>query len=123
MKIASIIGIVFFSLMLLAGLGIEEEVSSVIEDLGTLGKLASLLDAGSELSDFTESVEGMYGLGFLSNCYGLILSIIGVATAPKKRKPLHNMSQRLMELYQLKEKGILSSEEFEAQKSEIMADN
>jgi len=25
--------------------------------------------------------------------------------------------------YQLKEKGILSSEEFEAQKSEIMADN
>lgn len=123
MKIASIIGIVFFSLMLLAGFGIEEEVSSVIEDLGTLGKLASLLDAGNELSDFTDNVEGMYGLGFLSNCYGLILSIIGVATAPKKRKPLSNMSQRLIDLHQLKEKGILSPEEFESKKQEIMTDD
>ncbi len=123
MKIASIIGIVFFSLMLLAGFGIEEEVSSVIEDLGTLGKLASLLDAGHELSDFTENVEGVCGMFFLSNSYGLILSIIGVATAPKKRKPLHNMSQRLMDLYQLKEKGIITSEEFEAKKLEVMGDN
>jgi hypothetical protein len=90
MKVMSIIGIVWFSLSLLCVLGFFE----------------SELDVSA-------------GWGFLGLLYALPYSIVGLVKSSKKQKIEFNSVQVLKNLNELKEKGILTEDEFQAKKIEL----
>lgn len=95
--------------MVLDSISILEPVLDNIEILGAFT---------NELEEFSDEVYGVVG-------WALILSILGsvysIMVYVKLRKQAHTTpTEELMELGKLRERGILSEDEFDARKREIM---
>ncbi|MBP8782210.1 MAG: SHOCT domain-containing protein [Paludibacteraceae bacterium] len=90
MKIMSIIGIVWFSLSLICILAFLES-----------------------------DIEASAGWGVLGMLYAIPLAIVGLVKSNKPKKEL-NVTAELVKLSELKEKGILSEDEFQAKKKDLL---
>ena len=90
MKIMSIIGIVLFSLSLICILAFLES-----------------------------DIEASAGWGMLGMLYAIPLAIVGLVKSNKPKKEL-NVTAELVKLSELKEKGILSEDEFQAKKKDLL---
>ena len=120
-KTLSIIGIILFGLAIYDCITTLTLVVPLLEDAGTIANLASLLelDEGSGLSSQTDTLYGSLGYYFLVSIFGLIISIVSFFKC-RKNPSITDMSNQLRDLGQLRDKGILSEDEFEAKKREIM---
>jgi uncharacterized oligopeptide transporter (OPT) family protein len=90
MKIMSIIGIVWFSLSLIC-----------------------------IFAFFESDLEASAGWGMLGMLYAIPLAIVGLVKSKKPDKEL-NVTAELLKLSELKEKGILSEDEFQAKKKDLL---
>lgn len=90
MKKMSIIGIVWFSLSLICILAFLES-----------------------------DIEASAGWGMLGMLYAIPLAIVGLVKSNKPKKEL-NVTAELVKLSELKEKGILSEDEFQAKKKDLL---
>ena len=90
MKIMSIIGIVWFTLSLICILAFLES-----------------------------DIEASAGWGMLGMLYAIPLAIVGLVKSNKPKKEL-NVTAELVKLSELKEKGILSEDEFQAKKKDLL---
>ncbi len=121
MKTMSIIGIILFSLLFIDLMSISTaEFASNLEDLETLGTFSSTFDLGEELTDFTDSIYELYIVSIISTIFGFLLSCFGLVASRKKRAAQKDLTAELLDLGLLKERGILSEDEFEARKRKIM---
>ena len=91
MKVMSIIGIVWFSLSLICVIGFSNNMNNEAVGWGMLGML-----------------------------YAIPYSIVGLIQSNKKNKAEKSTTQQLIELAELKEKGILSEDEFQAKKNDLL---
>jgi hypothetical protein len=91
MKIMSIIGIVWFSLSLLCILAFLES-----------------------------DLEASAGWGMLGMLYAIPFAIVGLVKSNKKENKEVSVMQELLKLNDLKEKGILSEDEFQAKKIDLL---
>ena len=92
MKVMSIIGIIWFSFCLL---------------ICTITLLGDDLQASAK-----------YGIAGI--LYAIPLAIVGLAVPNKKKKTEINVSQELLKLFELKEKGALTEDEFQAKKIDLL---
>lgn len=120
MRTMSIIGIILFSLLFIELLCIPTEFTSTLEDLEALGALSSTFDLGEELTEFSDSIYGLGGISLISIIFGFALSCVGLSASRKKKISPKDLTKELLDLGLLKERGILSEDEFEARKREIM---
>lgn len=84
MRVLSIIGIIVFSILGYLFVVGYAEIEPFINDLNSIGELASIFDAGENISDFTESIDAVFGLSFIACIFGFILSIVGCFAPGKK---------------------------------------
>ena len=56
----------------------------------------------------------------LGMLYAIPYSIVGIVQSNKKNKIEKSANQQLIELAELKEKGILSEDEFQAKKNDLL---
>ena len=91
MKTMSIIGIVWFSLSFLC--------------------IALLIK---------QDVEAAAGWGILGMLYALPYSIVGLVKSKKSSNKEINVTQELIKLSELKEKGVLTDDEFQAKKIDLL---
>ncbi|MEJ6492522.1 MAG: SHOCT domain-containing protein [Flavobacteriales bacterium] len=91
MKVMSIIGIVWFSLSFICVVGFSNGMNDEAVGWGMLGML-----------------------------YAIPYSIVGIVQSNKKNKIEKSANQQLIELAELKEKGILSEDEFQAKKNDLL---
>jgi hypothetical protein len=91
MKVMSIIGIVWFSLSLICVIGFSNSMNDEAVGWGMLGML-----------------------------YAIPYSIVGLIQSNKKNQTEKSATQQLIELAELKEKGILSEDEFQAKKIDLL---
>ncbi len=69
---------------------------------------------------FLESdIEASAGWGMLGMLYAIPLAIVGLVKSNKPKKEL-NVTAELVKLSELKEKGILSEDEFQAKKKDLL---
>ena len=69
---------------------------------------------------FLESdIEASAGWGMLGMLYAIPLAIVGLVKSNKPDKEL-NVTAELLKLSELKEKGILSEDEFQAKKKDLL---
>ncbi len=69
---------------------------------------------------FLESdIEASAGWGVLGMLYAIPLAIVGLVKSNKPKKEL-NVTAELVKLSELKEKGILSEDEFQAKKKDLL---
>ena len=69
---------------------------------------------------FLESdIETSAGWGMLGMLYAIPLAIVGLVKSNKPKKEL-NVTAELLKLSELKEKGILSEDEFQAKKKDLL---
>lgn len=87
----SIIGIVWFSLSLICVIGLSNSMNDEAVRWGMLGML-----------------------------YAIPYSIVGLIQSNKKKQTEKSTIQQLIELAELKEKGILSEDEFQAKKVDLL---
>lgn len=90
MKIMSIIGIVWFSISLICILAFMES-----------------------------DLEASAGWGILGMLYAIPLAIVGLVKSNIPTKEI-NVTQELLNLSELKEKGVLSEDEFQAKKTDLL---
>jgi len=64
----------------------------------------------------TDELDASAGWGVLGLLYALPFAIVSLVKSSKKR----NITQELIDLRELKDKGILSEEEFQAKKNELL---
>ena len=91
MRIMSIIGIVWFGISLICVVGFSINAKGAAVGWGMLGLL-----------------------------YAIPYSIVGLIQSSTKRQTEKSTTQRLIELAELKEKGILSEDEFQAMKIDLL---
>lgn len=126
MKVLSIIGIVLFSLFILAfGACIEDAATILdgIEELEGLSQFASIFGIDmDDVSDLTDSAYSLIGLELIGSIFGLILSIVGVVSSKNKNTNNSKYSDmtKLHELAALKQAGALTDAEFDAKKRELL---
>jgi hypothetical protein len=92
MKVMSIIGLVWFSLCLLLSIFLF-----VSDDVQASAKY------------------GMTGILF-----AIPLAIVGLVESSKKNKTEINVTQELLKLHELKEKGVLTEDEFQTRKTNLL---
>lgn len=69
---------------------------------------------------FLESdIEASAGWGMLGMLYAIPLAVVGLVKSNKPKKEL-NVTAELVKLSELKEKGILSEDEFQAKKKDLL---
>lgn len=64
--------------------------------------------------------EAAIGWGLLAILYAVPYSIVGIVTTKKKKESGQNSMDELMSLSSLKEQGILTDDEFQKKKQEIL---
>ena len=84
MRALSIIGVIVFCALGFIFVDGYAETEPFINDLNSIGELASIFDAGENISDFTESIDAVFGLSFIACIFGFILSIVGCFAPGKK---------------------------------------
>lgn len=121
MKVLSIIGVVLFSLLFLATCEGCAEIMEILEETETIGNFSSILGIGNELTEFTDNIYAFIGISFISCIFGIILSIKGIITSRKmgNKYPM-NIAEELTRLSHLKTSGVLTEDEFEAKKRELL---
>jgi hypothetical protein len=92
MKVMSIIGIIWFSLCLIILIALAGDYN----------------------------YKGVAGWGIFALLYAIPYSITGLVVANKNAKNAKNMTAELIQLANLKEKGILTEEEFQAKKQSLI---
>ena len=65
-------------------------------------------------------IDAAIGWGMLGMIYAIPYSIVGIVTTKKKKGSDPNSTQELIKLNELKEKGILTDDEFRMKKQEIL---
>lgn len=65
-------------------------------------------------------IDAALGWGMLGLAYAIPYSIVGIVTTKKKKGSGLDGTQELVKLNQLKEKGILTDDEFQQKKQEIL---
>jgi len=68
---------------------------------------------------FESDLDASAGWGMLGMFYAIPLAIVGLVTSNKPKKEL-NVTQELLKLSELKEKGVLSEDEFQAKKKDLL---
>lgn len=121
-KTLSIIGIILFGLAVYDCLTTFSLVEPLLNDIETVGNLASLFDEGDDISSQVDELYGSLGIYLIASIFGLIISILSFSKSRKKAS-ITDVSDQLRELGQLKEGGLLSEDGFEAKKREIMMKN
>lgn len=121
-KILSIIGIILFGFATYDSLVTFALVEPLLDDTETVGNIASLFDMENNLSYQVDELYGSLGCYFIVSVYGLVISIVSFLKTRKKNS-ITDISGQLTELGLLKDKGLLSEDEFEAKKREIMIKN
>lgn len=71
------------------------------------------------LAFFESDIEASAGWGMLGMLYAIPLAIVGLVKSNKPKKEL-NVTAELVKLSELKEKGILSEDEFQAKKKDLL---
>ena len=71
------------------------------------------------LAFFESDLEASAGWGMLGMLYAIPLAIAGLVKSNKPKKEL-NVTAELVKLSELKEKGILSEDEFQAKKKDLL---
>ncbi len=84
MKVLSIIGVIVFSVLGFLFVDGYDEIEPFINDLNSIGEFASIFDAGENISDFTESIDLIFGLSYIACIFGFILSVVGCFAPGKK---------------------------------------
>ena len=113
LRVISIIGIILFSLSII-GLGsCDTDLPDSTNKINTL--------SGVDVANFQDEIDTSIGLGVLACIYGLVLSIVGVVSSKTKKNSATDVQLRLLRFGQLRDKGILSEDEFEALKRELLA--
>lgn len=92
MKVMSIIGLIWFPLCL------------IVSVIGFVG----------------DDVQASANYGMAGILYGIPLAIVGLVESNKKKKTEINVSQELLKLFELKEKGVLTEDEFQAKKNAFL---
>lgn len=121
-KTLSIIGIILFGLAVYDSLATFALVEPLLEDAETIGNLASLFYEGDDISSQVDELYGSLGFYFIVSLFGLIISIISFLKSRKKAS-ITDVSSLLREFGQLRDNGLISDDEFEAKKREIMMKN
>ena len=67
MRVLSIIGVIVFSVLGFLFVAGYEEIEPFINDLNSIGEFASIFDAGENISDFTESIDAVFGLSYIAD--------------------------------------------------------
>lgn len=104
-KILNTIGVILFGVLCIS-------MFSIGVDTDTLSSIGILY------SDIEDSFYAVCAIAMIAIICGLVLSICGLFIPSKIKK---DKTTELLELGQLKEKGILSDEEFEAKKRDLLA--
>lgn len=128
MKVLSIIGIVLFSLFILAFWGCIEDAEMIldgVEKLEGLNQFTSILGIDlleDDVSDLAGSAYVLILCELLGSIFGLILSIVGVVSSSNKNNnnSKHSDMTKLHELVALKQTGVLTDAEFDAKKRELL---
>lgn len=60
------------------------------------------------------------GWGLLGMLYAIPFSIVGLVKSVQSKKPNNPVTQELLNLYELKEKGVITEEEFQAMKMDLL---
>ena len=68
----------------------------------------------------SRTYEAAVGWGVLGMLYAIAYSIVGLIQSYKKNHVAKSAIQQLIELAELKEKGILSEDEFQAKKVDLL---
>ncbi|TRW49924.1 SHOCT domain-containing protein [Aliidiomarina halalkaliphila] len=66
-------------------------------------------------------IEAAVGWGLLGLAYAVPYAIVGVVTTKKKKETDASSTEELLKLHELKEKNILTEDEFQAKKRAILA--
>ena len=106
-KILSIVGTVLFLILALSTFSIEINTDA-LESLGMVSQFSGV--------DMEDTFYSAYGIAMVASIFGLVLSVCGLFIPYNNKK---NNNKELLELGQLREKGILSDEEFEAKKRDL----
>ena len=120
LKNLALAGIIIFSLMLINNFIIAGEISDPLDDFESLSGYASLF-IGNSLSDFTDNIWELLGQSIVASIFGLVMSVIMYRKA--KKEDLQNfddMNSQLLKLSELRDKGALSEDEYEAKKREML---
>ena len=67
-----------------------------------------------------EDMEAAAGWGILSMLYAIPYSIVGLVKSNKSSNKEMNVTQELIKLSELKEKGVLTDDEFQAKKIDLL---
>lgn len=103
----------------------------VMAIIGIIWSVLSILCMGSvqeKAYTYSDSVDALAGWGYLGLIYALALAIVVVVQTSKSNTPKNtygsigspNITGRLIELANLRQKGLLSNDEFEAIKLSIL---
>lgn len=65
-------------------------------------------------------LEAAMGWGILGMLYAIPFSIVGLIKSKKKTNEQFNVTQELLKFSELKEKGILTEDEFQAKKIDLL---
>lgn len=122
MRTLSIIGIALFSFMFILSVSAIGDLSSDLDELEEVGSLASLFSnqLGDALTEFSNAVYGLGGLSMFSNLFGLAFSIVMFVKTGKQKSVKADAAQQLLQLAALRDKGLLTDDELEAKKRELM---
>lgn len=126
------IGVLLFGWMLFESFEMSDLVDTVESQLSSTeifnNDILNNIFNGIFGDDLEELIDWMYGLvgmsllsslsGFVLSLVILILSIIQLASSASSDK--HDVNRQLLQLAEMRDKGIISQDEFEAKKREVM---
>ena len=118
-RILSILGIFIFGFCLLGLIGAEEDMVSahmLFNEIGENGLLVSEYNIAENIQNTQDTLYAIVFLLFIASLFGLILSIFGCCVKTKRK----DVNIELLKLNDLKEKGIIDKDEFEAKKRELL---
>ena len=121
--ILSGIGVLLFGWMLFESFEMCDLVDTFESQLSSTDIFNGIL--GDDLEELTDLIYGLAAWSLLASLSGfvlsliiLILSIIQLASSASSDK--HDVNRQLLQLAEMRDKGIISQDEFEAKKREVM---
>ena len=72
------------------------------------------------VANYTTDYAGALSWGIIGLLYAIPYSIVGLVKSNKKHKVKISVTQELISLSELKEKGILTEDEFQAKKMDLL---
>jgi len=66
------------------------------------------------------NMQASAGWGLLGMLYAIPFSIVGLVKSVQSKKSDNSVTQELLNLYELKEKGVITEDEFQAMKMDLL---